>query len=329
VLALGRGADRRSPSGGPYGPRPQTFPRPRVRRASLLRVARWANWRTGNTVDNPPRSRRRSRARRRATRSSARRHVSHRRPSVQPGITLQPHGDEQPVIKARRWRRNGRRRATGSGAPRGRGCFRPSRPTGGGATVRAQDALYRFNNDMVFVDGQPLKAAGWSEHDAQSYYTITRRATSTSASTSEPARGDHGVRHALLRTTARVHDKDSDRRGPTIRGLTFTQYAFRAIEIEGRDPTACRRNRHTARMSSEHARARDDSRIAPAWRRICAATTSPFGIAGQRHEHRGDFHPQLVGCAARKNVFTPTTSSRSLGYYPAAVKVFNQCHRVK
>ncbi len=41
---------------------------------------------------------------------------------------------------------------------------------------------------------------------------------------------------ALLRTTAECHGKQSDHKGYVIRGITFTQYAYRALEIEGTDP---------------------------------------------------------------------------------------------
>ena len=41
---------------------------------------------------------------------------------------------------------------------------------------------------------------------------------------------------ALTRVTGKCHGKTSDRKGPTIRGITFTQYAYRAIEIEGTEP---------------------------------------------------------------------------------------------
>ena len=41
---------------------------------------------------------------------------------------------------------------------------------------------------------------------------------------------------AIIRTTGTAHGKASDRKGPIIRGITFTQYAYRAIDIEGKKP---------------------------------------------------------------------------------------------
>jgi hypothetical protein len=39
---------------------------------------------------------------------------------------------------------------------------------------------------------------------------------------------------ALIRTPAPVNGKTNDHKGPVIRGITFTQYARRGIEIEGK-----------------------------------------------------------------------------------------------
>jgi hypothetical protein len=39
---------------------------------------------------------------------------------------------------------------------------------------------------------------------------------------------------ALVRTSAPVHGKTNDHQGPVIRGITFTQYAYRALEVEGK-----------------------------------------------------------------------------------------------
>jgi len=39
---------------------------------------------------------------------------------------------------------------------------------------------------------------------------------------------------ALVRTSSPVHGKTTDHKGPVIRGITFTQYAYRALEVEGK-----------------------------------------------------------------------------------------------
>ena len=38
--------------------------------------------------------------------------------------------------------------------------------------------------------------------------------------------------------TTECHGKQSDHKGYVIKGITFTQYAYRALEIEGTDPVS-------------------------------------------------------------------------------------------
>src|SRR5690606_31848102 len=114
----------------------------------------------------------------------------------------------------------------------------------------ATTPLWLFNNDMVFVDGQPLKTVGWEgEVDAGSF-SVDYAAGNIYLAV-DPT--EHLVEitvhdNALTRTIADVHGKSSDRIGPVIRGVTFTQYAFRAIEIEGYDPE---------KVSAEHEHGKD------------------------------------------------------------------------
>ena len=78
---------------------------------------------------------------------------------------------------------------------------------------------------------------------------------------------------ALVRTIRPVHGKVSDKKGPAIRGITFTQYAYRALEVEGiepdgpADPVDLRqgRRRHDAGE-------RDDHLLLAGGRRTCGAT---------------------------------------------------------
>jgi hypothetical protein len=88
------------------------------------------------------------------------------------GITIQPYADEQPVLKgtfvATEWKNLGNGLWTTSW-PR----LFPSRPADWWQRNREgkKTPLYRFNNDMVFVDGQFLQAVGWEgEVDPDSYF---------------------------------------------------------------------------------------------------------------------------------------------------------------
>ena len=98
--------------------------------------------------------------------------------------------------------------------------------------------LHRFNNDMVFVDGELLKSAGWEgELDEHSFY-VDYEAGHVYIGT-DPANRLVEITafdSAFVRTSGPCHGKESDKKGPTIRGITFTQYAYRAIDIEGKKP---------------------------------------------------------------------------------------------
>ena len=153
------------------------------------------------------------------------------------GITLQPYADERPILKgtqvATKWEalRNNVWRTSWT-------RLFPAAPLGWWRrdTEGMRTPLHRFNNDMVFVDGELLKSAGWEgELDAHSFYIDyqggyvyigvdpTNRLVEITAFDS-----------ALVRTSAPAHGKTSDHKGPAIRGITFTQYAYRALEVEGK-----------------------------------------------------------------------------------------------
>jgi hypothetical protein len=260
------------------------------------------------------------------------------------GITLQPYADERPVLKgtevATKWEalRNNVWRTTWK-------TLFPAKPLGWWQRGREgmRTPLHRFNNDMVFVDGEPLRSAGWEgELDAHSYsidYDAgqvyigadpTNRVVEITAFDS-----------ALVRTSGTAHGKTSDRKGPVIRGLTFTQYAYRAIDIEGKKP---------APLVSEEP---TDEPVGP-------ADPATFGkeVVGTTLENvtisfcsrvagyfRGDglvIRNSLISDTSTEGIYVIGSSDVLLerniirrnnveqltGYYPAAVKIFNQTRRV-
>jgi hypothetical protein len=202
--------------------------------------------------------------------------------------------------------------------------------------------LHRFNNDMVFVDGRMLQSAGWEgEVDENSYYIdydkgqvyigvdpTGRQVEITSFDSS------------LVRTSLAVHDKTSDRKGPTIRGITFTQYAYRALEVEGKrqftsadeptdepvglaDPSTF--GKEVVGTVLENVTITFCSRVAGYFRgdglvirNSLISDTSTEGI-------------YVIGSSdvlLERNIIRRNNVERLTGYYPAAVKIFNQTRRV-
>jgi hypothetical protein len=332
------------PSGGPYGPIPQTYPLPRAVHVYYVAPDGKADA-AGTTLAEP------------TTLEAAIEKVvsgdaivmrggTYRTGGLRlnQGITWQPYGDERPVLK-------GTRVATEWTALRNKvwrtswKTLFPAKPLGWWQRGREgmRTPLHRFNNDMVFVDGDLLKSAGWEgELDEHSFYVDYDAGqvyigTDPTNRTVEITAFDS----ALVRTSGPCHGKESDKKGPTIRGLTFTQYAYRAIDIEGKKP---------ATLVSEEP---TDDPVGPAepgsyGREVVGTTLENVTIsfcsrvAGY---FRGDglvLRNSLISDTStegfyvigssdvllERNIFRRNNVEQLTGYYPAAVKIFNQSHRV-
>ena len=250
------------------------------------------------------------------------------------GITLQAYGDEQPVLKGTRVV------SAEQAAKQPNGLWRikwetlfPLKPQPWWRRERHGDTTpqWLFNNDMVFVDGKPLKTVGWEGEVDANAFSIDYEAGNVYIAV-DPA--EHLVEitafdNALTRTIADVHGKSSDRKGPIIRGITFTQYAYRAIEIEGYDPEEISpeeaHGNDVIGTTLEHCTITHCSRVAGyfrgdnmVFRHNLISDTSTEGI----------FILASDDALLEKNIFRRNNVEGIEGYYPAAVKIFNQTRRV-
>ncbi len=248
------------------------------------------------------------------------------------GIVIQPYADERPIIKgtevAKDWvaLRNGLWRTAWT-------KLFPARPADWWRREREgmRTPLHRFNNDMVFVDGKPLQSAGWEGEVGPGSFYIDYENGQVYIGV-DPAQRLVEITAfdgALSRVTGEVHGKKSDQKGYTLRGLTFTQYAYRALEVEGRepegpaDPTTF--GKDVVGTTLEDCEITHCSRVAGYFRgdgftlrRCRVSDTSTEGIY------------LLSGSDGliEKCVFARNNVEKITGYYPAAVKIFNQTHRV-
>jgi hypothetical protein len=258
-------------------------------------------------------------------------------------ITLQPYADERPTLKgtqvATKWEalRNNVWRTSWT-------RLFPAAPLGWWRrdTEGMRTPLHRFNNDMVFVDGELLKSVGWEgELDAHSFYIDypggyvyigvdpTNRLVEITAFDS-----------ALVRTSAPAHGRTSDRKGPVIRGITFTQYAYRALEVEGKkhftvadeptdepvgpsDPATF--GKEVVGTLLENVTITYCSRVAGYFRGdgliIRNSLISDTGTEGI----------YVIGSSdvlLERNIIRRNNIRQLTGYFPAAVKIFNQTRRV-
>ena len=259
------------------------------------------------------------------------------------GVTIQPYLDERPILKgtqiAAKWEalRNNVWRTSWK-------TLFPAAPLGWWQRNREgmRTPLHRFNNDMVFVDGEMLRSEGWEGAlDAHSFYIDynggyvyigidpTNKQVEITAFDS-----------ALVRTSAPVHGKTNDHKGPVIRGITFTQYAYRALEVEGKkhftvndeptdepvglsDPATF--GKETIGTVLENVTISYCSRVAGYFRGdgliIRNSLVSDTGTEGI----------YVIGSSdvlLEKNIIRRNNVRQLTGYYPAAVKIFNQTRRV-
>jgi hypothetical protein len=247
-------------------------------------------------------------------------------------VTIQPYQDERPVLK-------GTRVATDWESPRD-GLWRtawdtlfPMQPQPWWRREREErrTPLYKFNGDMVFLDGRRLDPVGavddvdsdsfYVDYDAKQVYLGTNPAGREVEITAFDA--------ALTRTTQEVHGKHSDGRGPTVRGIMFTEYAFRAIELEGYDPEG-------VSPESEHGKDVVGSTFEHCTFSHCARVAGYFRGDGLTIRHclvsdtgtEGIFVLNSNDVLLERNIITRNNITNITGYYASAVKIYNQCHRV-
>jgi len=153
------------------------------------------------------------------------------------GITMQPYEEEHPVLKGTEVATQWEAMPNNVWRTKWSHLF-PAEPLPWWNRRRegVNTPLHRFNNDMVFVDGELLISKGWEgELDPHSFYVDYKNGYVYIGA--DPTHRQVEITawdSALVRTSAPAHGKLSDGIGPVIRGITFTQYAYRALEIEGK-----------------------------------------------------------------------------------------------
>jgi hypothetical protein len=344
ILALGPGPLQAQPSGGPYGPVPQTYTIPQA--AHVYYVAPDGKADSPGTALAEPTTIEAAFARVVTGDAIVLRGGTYRTGNLElnQGITLQPYADERPVLKGTRvagtWEalRNNLWRTSWS-------TLFPAKPLGWWQRTREgmRTPLHRFNNDMVFVDGELLQSVGWEgELDEHSFFIDYD--TGHVYIGIDPANRLVEITAfdiAIHRATRPVNGKEPDKKGPVIRGITFTQYAYRAIDIEGKKPSTkvseeptddpvgpadpATYGKEVVGTTLEHVTISYCSRVAGYFRgdglvirNSLVSDTSTEGI-------------YVIGSSdvlLERNIIRRNNIEKLTGYYPAAVKIFNQSYRV-
>ena len=332
------------PSGGPYGPVPQSYAVPKA--AHVYFVAPEGRTEASGASLEQPTSIESAMARVVSGDAIVMRGGTYRTGGLElnQGITIQPYLDEVPVLKGTRvaseWQSLGRNvwRTRWS-------TLFPAQPMGWWQREREgmQTPLYRFNNDMVFIDGQPLHSAGWEgELGAQGFYVDYAKGyvyIGTNPAGHEVEITAHDI--ALHRSSRPVNGKAPDHQGPVLRGLTFTQYAYRAIDIEDKKPSTLVSEEPTddpVGISPESAHGKEvvGTLLENVTISHCSRVAGYFRgdhlvIRNSLISDTGTEGIYVIGSAdalLERNIVRRNNVERLTGYYPAAVKIFNQSHRV-
>jgi parallel beta-helix repeat protein len=321
------------PSGGPYGPQPQTYQIPKDAAHVYYIAPDGRADASGATLAEPTTL---TSAIAKAVTGDALilRGGTYRTGGLQlnQGIIIQPYADEKPVLKgtlvADKWE------AQGNGLWRTSwSTLFPMKPQDWWRRSREgrKTPLWLFNNDMVFIDGKPLKAVGWDGAvDVNSYLVdYDKGQIYIGADPTHHLVEITAHDSAVVRVTGEVHGKSSDHKGYTLRGLTFTQYAYRALEIEGKEPEGpadpATFGKDVVGTTLEDVTITHCSRVAGYFRgdrltlrRCLISDTSTEGI----------YVIDSADCLLEKNIFARNNVEEITGYFPSAVKIFNQSYRV-
>jgi hypothetical protein len=248
------------------------------------------------------------------------------------GITMQPYADERPILKGTEIATEWKSQPNGLWRTVWKKLF-PAQPADWWRRERhgRETPVYLFNNDMVFVDGRLLRAVGGEQDVTPDSYFIDYPAGQIYLGTNPEGHLIEITAHdsALVRTITDVHGKSNDRQGPIIRGITFTQYAYRALEVEGTEPMKYTEpstfGKEVVGTVLENLTISYCSRVAGYFRGdnlvIRNCLVSDCGTEGLYIIDSADV-------LLEKNIVTRTNSAENFqGYYASAVKIFNQSYR--
>ncbi|HYX09639.1 MAG TPA: right-handed parallel beta-helix repeat-containing protein [Bacteroidales bacterium] len=251
---------------------------------------------------------------------------------VNQGITIQPYADEQPVLKgtlpATDWKRIGR----SLWKTKWDHLFQAGPDSWWSRDRHGKETpLHIFNNDMVFVDGKLLNSAGWEgEVDENSFY-IDYESGFVYIGTDPD---DHLVEitaHStgLRRSISELNGKPNDHKGLILKGITLTQYAFCALYIDGHTPNGLA---DPSTFGKDVVGSHIENCTFSYCGRVGAHLKGDSLVMKSCSVHHttteGVFLMSSSDCLLEKNKFSQNNIENISGYYPAAVKIFNQTRRV-
>jgi parallel beta-helix repeat protein len=327
------------PSGGPYGPIHQSYELPEVD-GTIYYVAPDGNSAAAGTSLNTPTTLEGAIAKVVTGDAIILRGGVYRTGDLElnQSIVMQPYKDEKPIVKgtniASDWE------LAVSTSYGGRDLWRVNWPT----LFKSQPdtwwrtqregrftPLHKFNNDMLFVDGRFLQSAGWYNelNDDNFYIDYENEHVYVAFDPTDKEIEITAHNQGLVITPRTVNGKQADNKGPVIRGITFTQYAFHVLDVEGYFPE---------KLSNESEHGKDV--VGTVFENLDISYGGRVGafVFGDNFVMRncrisdtsteGLYLLSSSDALLEKNIFTRNNIELITGYYPSAVKIFNQTYRI-
>ncbi|VBB45662.1 conserved exported hypothetical protein [uncultured Paludibacter sp.] len=321
------------PSGGPYGPVFQTYELPKTANTIYYVSPNGSNTQTGSTIDQPTTL---EKAIEKAVTGDViiLRGGTYRTGNLvlNQGITLQPFGAERPVLKGTYVAQNWKDLKNGLWVTKWDHFF-PSKPdTWWNRSKYARICpMHLFNNDMVFVNGQFLQSVGQEKDVNENTYYIDYESglVYIGVNPQDKLVEITAFNSALHRVTGECNGKTSDKKGFTLKGIDLTQYAYCAVEVDGKEPEGIMNESEFGKdvvgTTIEDCSITFCSRVA-AYLRGDKLTMRNCKISDTSTE--GIYIIASNDVLLEKNIFARNNIENIVGYFPAAVKIFNQTHRV-
>ncbi len=192
--------------------------------------------------------------------------------------------------------------------------------------------MHRFNYDMVFADGKRLESAGSMDEVSDNAYYIDYQKGTVVIGINPSNHLIEITAHdsAMVRTMRSINGLENDHKGPTIRGIKFTQYARLALLIEGLEPWK-------PMQPSEYGKDVVGTTLENLTLSFCSRVAGYFRGDNLTIRHclvadcgtEGIYVINSSNVLLERNKVTRTNSHTPIqGYYASAVKIFNQSHHV-
>lgn len=248
------------------------------------------------------------------------------------GIIIQPYRDEQPVLKGTLVADIWQKTEDSLWFTDWEYLF-PAGPEDWWRREREErfTPMHRFNNDGVFIDGNYLQSAGNKEEVNEGTFFVDYEAKQIYIGVDPTERLVEitAFRKAIFRTTGEVHGKVSDKKGPKIYGLEITQYPDTMVHIDGYYPQG---------ISSEEQNGKDvvgtlfeNCTFSNCFRIGVFAIGDSLVMRNCKVKNTNTEGVYIVASSdilLERNIFTHNNIEKWTGFFPGAVKIFNQTCRV-